>query len=76
VLENFETIDERPLAGQDLVPGQRDGEPRRAIYFWKGHGPAAAGRPFDRDLVAANAVGIEIAFKRIAADDFPARWRT
>ena len=67
--ERFKTIEKRALACKSIFSrAEGNREPRGAINFRKMRGPAASGWPFNREVVAANVIDVEITFHRIAQD--------
>src|SRR5690242_20193669 len=62
-------IEEWTLTCENFLPGEGNSEPGGAIDFREGDDPAAARRPFDHGVIAADVVGIEIAFQRVAVND-------
>lgn len=60
----FETIEEWLLRRQYFLPGDGNSKPGGAIDFGKANGAPASWRPLDLDLVAADAVDIQIALQR------------
>jgi hypothetical protein len=57
------------LTCENFLSSKRNSEPGGTIDFREGDDPAAAGRPFDRSIIAADVVGIEISFQRVAMND-------
>jgi len=68
--EAFKAVQQRNLARQNLLSGERKIEPASAVDFGNLHHATAAPRPFDRDHIAAHRVHIEIALQCEGADKF------
>ncbi len=58
------------MTGEDLLSGEGNNEPRRAIDLGNIHGAATSRRPFDGDVVAVHAAHVKIAFQRIGLNYF------
>src|SRR5271169_1795849 len=58
---SHQAVEERPLSGNDLVPGEVKSEPFSAVDFAKGPPPAASGRPLNLERVASDQRGVKIA---------------
>src|SRR4029453_15200472 len=61
--KRLEPVEQRLLAGVDLVARLSQREPGRAIDFGKGLHAAAARRPFHFEGVAHEAIDVEVALK-------------
>jgi hypothetical protein len=67
--EKFKAVQQRNLARQYLLPGERQIEPGGTVDLGNLHHATTAPRPFDRDHIAAHRVHIEIALQCEGVND-------
>lgn len=70
--QRFELVEKGPLALEDFASGLRESKPCRTVDFGECPSMAGTGRPFHRERVAHDRIGVAVALDGPGVDDLAA----